>query len=366
MKSMHSADSAAKPITGSTRKHILSRLHKAEESAAFLTELLSTDIKEASRHTILEAGAYRSSLRGSLNFESAKWEKCLQSYSEVHVIYTELAKSSRSGSNDLFRDLLSNTIDPSIRYAAYQLRLPRTLSIRSIVLRFIDRTSKHIPEILKSNPDALSEDVAGTKREPNDEARDLPKTINWRSRTVKLEDASIAQALATVSSAEQKLTSLLSSEPEMAKDRASTYDEILISSQDAVDATKTAIDELTADGVAQSDQRMQALQITRTAVNYALVGWRIGRNRILCGSQDGAALEAESAKKSKKPRTDGKEWVVREEGSGRKLARLRERVVLYDSTLQSLDSIKELPGVAGDQSFVQELDSKRLYFAALR
>ena len=40
--------------------------------------------------------------------------------------------------------------------------------------------------------------------------------------------------------------------------------------------------------------------------------------------------------------------------------------MLYDSTLQSLDSIKDLPGVAADQSLVQELDSKRAYFSALR
>jgi signal recognition particle subunit SRP68 len=47
------------------------------------------------------------------------------------------------------------------------------------------------------------------------------------------------------------------------------------------------------------------------------------------------------------------------------LARLRERIVLYDSILQSIDSIKELPGAA-ELSFREELDGKRAYFQALK
>lgn len=106
---------------------------------------------------------------------------------------------------------------------------------------------------------------------------------------------------------------------------------------------------------------MQALQVTRTAVNYALVGWRVGRNRVLCGEQDGLLFDSEQ---TKAPR--GRRQASRQEGTGKKLARLREKVALYDSTLQSLDFVEELPGVAGDSEFVQELEAKRNYFRALR
>ena len=181
-----------------------------------------------------------------------------------------------------------------------------------------------------------------------------------------MEDAATAQALAAVSTAEANLSSFLSSNPDAASQaKASAYDEVLIPSQDAVDATKTAIDELSAEGVPQGDRRMQALQITRTAVNYALVGWRIGRNRVLCGERDGALFENE-VRKPKKARKDGKTRPIQDESTGRKLTRLREREVLYNSTIQSLDSVKELPGVAADQKFVEELEAKRAYFAALR
>lgn len=111
---------------------------------------------------------------------------------------------------------------------------------------------------------------------------------------------------------------------------------------------------------------MQDLRVTDLAVNYAMIGWRVGRNRVLIGSEDGALLDAEVVKKPKKPRRDGKEWVEKEEGNGRKLARIRERTVLFDSILQSIDSVKDLRGAMRDAGFIEELDGKRAYYRALK
>lgn len=192
------------------------------------------------------------------------------------------------------------------------------------------------------------------------------QTINWRSRTVPIEDAAISQALTAASAAEVQLSSWLSSADGQSANPtslAANYDNVIIASQDAVDATKTAIDELLGEGVDQSDKRMQALQVTRTAVNHALVGWRIGRNRVLCGPSDG--LDFETRKPSKRG-TDKSQGAVEDQSSGRLLAQLRARVALYDAILQSLDSVRDLPGVAGDVSFMEELGGKRSYFQALR
>lgn len=369
MKAQHAADSGDKGITGPTRRHIGSRLCKASIYAAhLLDQLKAKDVSGASTQDIFEARAYYVSLRGAAEFEKQSWEKCLHAYSEARFIYARLAKSGSSRQDDLFRDLNSSGIEPSIRYAAYQLKLPRTMSIDKIAERYLPRiNNEYVEEILRIE----SEEGAGRKSGTAESSQDTPSTITWRSRTVNLEDAATSQALASVSVAEEKLLSFLSSDSASdsasnSKSKAAAYDEVLLASQEAVDATKTAIDELTAEGIPQGDRRMQALQITRTAVNYALVGWRIGRNRVLCGVHDGAILEAREMRKPKKPRQDGKERKAQEESNGQKLTRLRERVVLYDATLQSLDSVKELPGVAADQALVKELDGKRAYFAALR
>ena len=368
MKSTHAADSGSKGITGSTKRHIGSRIHKASTYAEHLVGLLKEkEIVESFTNDTLEAHAYYVSLLGAAEFEKQSWQKCLQQYSEARIMYLNLARSEDTKKGDLLRDLVSSSIDPSIRYAAYQSEIPRTTSIDSIVLRYLPRDNEFVQAILRSNPTALDDSTTASTKGPDSAAENVPKNITWRSRVVNLEDAATTQALAAVAAAEQKLSTFLSHNADLDPGaKAAAYDEVLIPSQDAVDATKTAIDELSAEGVPQGDRRMQALQITRTAVNYALIGWRIGRNRTLCGNGDGAILEDLAPRKPKKPRNDGKEWVIKEESTGRKLARLRERVVLYDATLQSIDSVKELPGVAADQAFIAELEAKRSYFAALR
>lgn len=368
MKSTHSAESGGKPIAGSTRRHINSRLQKAAVYAQHLVELLEDQGSGAQADDVLEARAYYVSSIGAVDFEKRKWEDCLRAYSEARLIYVTLAKLGNTMRGDTMRDLLSANIDPSIRYAAYQLKLPRTTSIDAVVALYMPPTGdKYLKHLTESNADALNEGRGQQKGETSVGSVEVPKTIRWRSREVNLEDAATAQALAAVSAAEVKLSSFLTLHQDSdAKAKASAYDEVLIPSQDAVDATKTALDELASEGVSQGDSRMQALQITRTAVNYALVGWRIGRNRVLCGDHDGASFSARATNKPDKPSQNGTLRKAQEESTGRKLNRIRERVVLYDATLQSLDSIKELPGVAADQQLLHELGMKRSYFATLR
>lgn len=358
MREVHSTEK--KGITGSTRSHIISRLHKATIYANDLFKLLSDQSNTGAKdEDVLEARAYAASLTGAMAFEKQSWEACVKSYSEARIIYSALATATKS---DIFKDLLSDPVDVSIRYGAYQMRMPRTVAVPAIARKFFPREDTS----LVSKVDQLDPDVLNnrpTKARETTDAEAVPETITWRSRTVDLEDAAIATALASVKIAARKLSeTLASAKATLAKDRAAAYDEILISSQDAVDATKHAIDELIAEGVGQGDKRIQSLQITRTAVSYEMVSWRIGRNRVMVGARDGAIMVDSTAndakKKNQKPN--------KEEGTGRKLAHLREKAVLYDAILQSLDSLKELPGVAADSTFLEEVESKHDYFSALK
>ncbi|KAL4741867.1 hypothetical protein BDV11DRAFT_182086 [Aspergillus similis] len=363
MKSTHSADPSAKGISGAARRHIISRLSKAAGYAKQLVGLLED--KNGSGATdldVLEARAYLSSLMGAIYLEKRNWEQCLRNYSVSRVIYTALSQAAKK---DAFRDLMSGNIDPSLRYAAYQMKLPRSKPIPSLAIEYFPADSSIRSEVEKANPDCLKEDAAGTRRTADGQVQQLPETVTWRSRTVTIEDAMISQALAAASAEESRLAAWLNA-PEgnsaSAKDKAAAYDSVIIASQDAVDATKTAIDDLASEGVDPSDKRMQSLQITRTAVNYALVGWRVGRNRVLCGENDGITFEPSRRQSSKTK----KATCEHDESSGKKLTWLRERVVLYDSTLQSIEFILELPGIAADSEFVRELEAKRTYFRALR
>ncbi|KAF3009321.1 hypothetical protein E8E14_001054 [Neopestalotiopsis sp. 37M] len=365
LKAVHSTD--AKGITGRTRIHIISRLNKAARIADRLVDLLSaSSATGANNIDQLEAKAYASLLRGAENFERHNWEQCLKSYAIARIIYSALSSAK---SPDTVKDLLSETIDPSIRYAAYQLKIPRTQAIPTIARKAFPSDSTLTEQVNTLDSSLLKQSGADAQKDQAD-APSAPQTIDWRSRKVKIEDAAIAVALASTEAATARLTErLASSDVVLPKEMAAAYDEVLIASQDAADVTKHAIDELKEEGVSQNDPRTQSLQITRTAVNYQMISWRIGRNRVLSGDHDGALLDSapnttRKAKKETEKEASAKK--PKHEAPGRQIARLKEKVVLYDATLQSLDSIKELPGVAADEDLQKQLDATYKYFHALK
>lgn len=360
-KASHTADQ--KGIVGRTRSHIISRLHKAANSADQLVEALSqADVSGASTTDILEAKAYAAMIHGATLFEKQDWEPCLRCYSTCRIIYTALSTSAKG---DIFTDLLSETIDPSIRYAAYRLKTPRTIPIPIIARKaFPQSDSALVGEINKIDPSILKQGEKGSAKG----AEGAPTTLTWRNREVKIEDAQIALAWASVDEAKSRLSQKLESlEGANPFEVAGAYDEILSTSQDAVDATKQAIDELRAEGVGQGDPRMQSLQITRTAVNYEMLSWRIGRNRALTGDQDGAVEQYSSSMRRKISKAAGQEPTKAEKElpPSKKIAKLKEKVALYDGNLQNLQSIKELPGVAADEELAAKLDASVKYFQAL-
>ncbi|KAG9768210.1 Signal recognition particle subunit SRP68 [Exophiala dermatitidis] len=368
MKAAQSAENTQKAMPGSTKRQIASRLRRAilyaENLVSVLQDRSTTGAKDIDE---LEARAYLAMLKGSLDFEKGRWQPCIEHYAVAEIVYTALGRTSQAA--DLYKDLVSSIVEPSIRYAAYQLKMPRTKSVGEIAIEHFPSAEATLRSLVEAlNPQAFvlgTETTAATSEGP----KEVPSTISWRNRQVKLEDASISQALGFAKEREDALAAIYQSYLQgsaSVKELAAAYDEVITARQDAADATKTAIDELLAEGVDPGDARMQSLQITRTAVNYGVIEWRIGRNRVLCGREDGLPFEPVNQRQPSKPRKDGKPRTVKEESAGRKLSRLRERVALYDSILQSLDAVKELPGVIADDAFVGELDAKRAYFRSLK
>jgi signal recognition particle subunit SRP68 len=367
MKSAQSQENTQKPMPGSTKNQIASRLYKAVLYAANLVKVLQDKATtQATTEDVIEAKAYLAMMRGSLAFEKKQWKKCLQQFSVAHVAYTTLAANAKG---DSFKELLDTVVDTSIRYAAHQLRLPRTKPIPEITIEeFPDSESGARDELKEIDPKAFDV-TTEAKAAGLEDVKDAPTSISWRSRKVKIEDATISQALGVAASKEKDIESVYQKYQNGeidAKTLATAYDEIIDARQEAADATKAAIDELRNEGVDPGDSRMQSLQVTRTAVNYGVIEWRVGRNRILCGAVDGLTFEAEKSKKAVKEGEKGKPRQAKSEPLGKKLSRLRERLALYEATLQSLDAVRDLPGVAADSEFVQEIDAKQSYFRALK
>ncbi|GAB1319012.1 signal recognition particle subunit srp68 [Madurella fahalii] len=359
MEASHSAET--KGLSSKTRSHIVSRLEKGARTAEKLADALSSSASGATSTDVLDARAYAALLRGAALFHKKSWEACLKSYAVSRMIYSTLATSAKG---DIFKDLLSETIDPSIRYAAYQAKIPRTLPVATIARKAFEHADPELADRIRQLNPAVLEHGDPDARQGVEGA---PATLTWRGREVKIEDAAIAVAWATVGTARSQLAEKLTAAGTLhPKDMAAAYDEILIACQDAADATRQAIDELKGEGVTQNDSRMQSLQITRTAVNYEMISWRIGRDRVLVGENDGAKLDFGATSRKKKQADDSTTDRRADEAPGRQIARLKEKTALYGGILQSLESIKELPGVAKDQDLSGRLEAMMQYFTALK
>ena len=376
IKSTRTEDASGRGITGNGRNHIISRLDKAAKLGRSLAGLLNDQsTTKATDQDLLEAKAYAALLSGAEEFERQSggskdgkgWEQCLRHYSEARVIYAAFNERDKK---EMFRDFLANTIDPTIRYAAYQANLSRTIAIPTVARLYFPKDDTELVELVEQVDQYALKDKPQPKAEEEGQAPpliDAPTTITWRNRKANIVDASIGQALASVNAAEAQLRKFLSDTPSASnQEKAAAYDDVLVASQDASDAAQRATDELKKEKVDEGEQRMQDLRVTSLAVNYALVSWRVGRNRTLIGSNDGMPFVRQPQKKRKRSNKDEVEYVEVPESRSHILGRLRERVVLLDASIQSINSVKELPGAMRDASFVSELDDKIAYFRALK
>lgn len=176
MKTSHSEDNADQNISGSTRQHIISRLNKAVRYANDTVKLLSDQAASGASDTdVLEARGYAYALAGVEEFEkqaegarskdstTKRWVPCLTNYSAARVIYNSLLKATK---NDLFKDVLAGTTDPSIRYAAYQHRIPRTVGVPSVAQKFFPKENADLVRAVeKLDPAALQEEETSASGE---------------------------------------------------------------------------------------------------------------------------------------------------------------------------------------------------------
>jgi signal recognition particle subunit SRP68 len=373
MKTSHSEGGDGQKFPGSTRSHIVSRFTKAAKNARMLAGLVRENVGAGTTTVdVVEAEAYAGYLTGLAELDkhspsvseaegsgvAESWRTCLQNLAVAKVTYGALWKSARK---DCFKEILLSTIDPAIRFAAYRSNIPRTVAIGEVARRCFPRDQ----EDLVSAVEAIDKDALDSAGEGLPMGG-LPSTISWRSRKANIVDASIGQALVSVSAAEEVLAKLVTDgwDDLSGEERAAAYDEVLNACQDTVDATRHAIEDHEKEKIPEGDRRMQDLRVTNLAVNYDLIGWRVGRNRALIGEQDGSAEDV-SAKTRKRTRS-GDESVGKAESRSKRLAKLQDRIVLYDGILQSIESVKDLRGAARDADFMDELEAKKNYFHALK
>lgn len=343
-----------------TRLQVISKLHQAAKTVELLTATLTDQESGATSADVLSAWAYGAVLKGDAYFRGRKWQACLDSYSVAKVIYSALPPTTLEGNS--FKDFVSDLVDTPLRFAQRQLNIPTTLSILALAKKHFPKSDEAlVAKVEQVAPRFLQEDEDAAMADDS-----TLRTVMWRNRKVPIEDAEIALKLEALDTAASELSQKLSSSADgKPNSKAEAYDTVLELSNDAVDATQQAIDELKEQGVPQGDSRMQSLAILRTKLKYDLLSWQIGRNRVLMGDKDGAVLEDGPTLKGKKKvaAAHTEQPVIRD---SQQVKQQEKKVNLYEKTLQNLEVANELPGVAADEHLAAEIDAVSKYFTALK
>src|SRR5204862_3113085 len=111
----------------------------------------------------------------------------------------------------------------------YQLKIPRTKPVPHLAIEHFPTTEGRTRiEIESLNAQAFDLDDK-SKSAGGVGASDLPSTLSWRGRTVRLEDAAISQALGLAAAREEDLTAKVKSYLDgttSAEDFAASYDDV--------------------------------------------------------------------------------------------------------------------------------------------
>lgn len=348
-------------VNGETRSQIISNLVHAAKIVEKLVTNLSNKESGASAADVLSAWAYAALLKGDSFFRGSKWDSCLESYSIAKIIYSALPTSPLEGNN--FRDFVSDSVDTPLRFAQRRLDIPTTLSILALAKKHFPKSDNVLAAMVEEVAPGILKVDEDTPMADSD-AEGALRTATWRNRKVPVEDAEIALKLEALEAAASELAQKLGSSSDLrSNSKAEAYDAVLEISNDAIDATQQAIDELKEQGIAQGDSRMQNLAILRTKLKYDLLSWQIGRNRVLMGERDGAILEDGPSSKSKTKLAEVDQPLIKD---SQQVKQQEKKANLYDKTLQSLEVANELPGVAADEHLAAEIDAVSKYFTALK
>lgn len=320
LKSLISDDPSA--ASSSMKSHVVSRIHKAQLHAFELYKLLSSPESGRTDKDLLESVAYATSLLGAESFEKSHWQAALTAFATARIIYSVLAATTKV---DIYKEQLTSTIDPSVRYSAYQLQLPRDMDIASI-------SRQHFPKELYPAATASLESLDSTVFSAPTTSADAGTvtTITWRAHTTPIEEADISVSLSLAQTTESQFSA----------ENPDSIDPILAAYADVIDTVRKHIDELTAASTPASHPKFQSLQIIYTSTNNSLITWRIRRNKQLIDN------------------------ILKQ--SPQRTAQITQAVALYDAILQSVEQIKTLPGVPADDEFMKELNAQSSFFSAHR
>ncbi|KAJ8037657.1 Signal recognition particle subunit SRP68 [Holothuria leucospilota] len=309
--------------------HVITRLKKALKHAEELEALCESDKCDA--RSKLESQAYHLWIKGSLYFETEEWENCMDAFKSASNIYEKLASAVTEDQRVLYLERV-NDIVPNLRYCAFQ---------------FGDESAIQDLRELRGKGGEMSTNIDFLLQQTREKQAKTLSEVYWRGRTMPVTNERVRTFLLSNKESEQELAAATDNEAKI-----SIYENSLMECKDAL---QTLRDELKTDPNwkrgQQTGEDVSSNQYLHTYLTYIRLTRTIERNILLV--------------ESLKERLPGSLAETKLE-QGQKKTKPQDLIRMYDTIIQSLGEIPQLPGVEDDEDLQQEVTAKTYKFKAYR
>ncbi|KAH3664155.1 hypothetical protein OGAPHI_004869 [Ogataea philodendri] len=307
----------------STKKLVISKLKKARQSIKHLLSLLENEKDDLK---LLEVYILACYIEGRLAFNRSKWTEASYSLSVGRCALQYLASLQ---SSDLYTQIIEGYIDSELKICALKLEDDRNPDLLQFSKTYASKNtvpylSKAI-DIVKSKDEDFLNPISKTT---------LVDSVQWYEFSAPVGDLDLARA---ITKAQQEEKSVVESDP-------ASFDKSFLLWTDASNSHKSSLKT----GIDSYDEDNQDKYVIMTYIDYHQLLLRIRRNISLLKKVD---VKLEKSKSSSKTSF---------------LENAKESLKLYDDVISSFKELKELSGVAHNESLYSSLTSLQDYFIALK
>lgn len=302
--------------------HLTSRLRKAARVTTELEMLCESPRCDA--RTKLEAQAYAAWMHGLLQFEGKDWASAMEFFHKAQMIYEKLASALNEDEKMLYQQRVDE-ITPNVRYCAYNIGDESAIQDLKKMRRNIGQ------DVLAENLDML---ISQTMEK---QAATLSE-VTWRGRTIPVKHEKVRVFLLNVQESEEEVQRATDS-----ASKISVYESLLM---ECKDVSQLLRDELHADPARtrqQGDGQISSLQHLYSYVTYIRLTKTVERNLLLVDSLR-RHLNQEG-KKGSKP---------------------QDLIRMYESIIQCLTEMEQLPGVGDDGQFSRVITAQLAAYKCYR
>jgi len=333
--------------------HLMKRLKKAASYANQLEDVCK-NYEKIDEKTLLDVQAYAALMSGYKLFEEQDWQAALEKFAIARTIYEKLAAAGDPQQEALCNSTI-DSIDPNIRYCAYNLKIKNTSSE--------DDIAALVEMKLKSSANGanfLDDKIEALIQKKIQEKASQFTSITWRNHNIEIKNAKIAESILKANDAIEDLekTEIVDAKSEeeikefndKVNDKLDRFGNVLEAYHDGQRQAEKELleDKLATDKVtsSKSEEKTNNLKALFSYISYQRLMYTLKRNLLLIKQ-----IEVNTAY----PTSDNS-----------KLCRPENVVKLYDTIQQVINEVLELPFVDTDVSLSALLSIKTWYYKACR